>query len=189
MSTDFLAQCAGVVGQANVLAGDDMAGYLTDWRRRFTGRARAVLRPGSTAEVAALVRLCVAQRVPVVPQGGNTGLVLGSVPDASGAAVVLSLARMNRLRAVDPVNDTLTADAGCALQQVQEAAAAAGRLFPLSLASEGSCTIGGNLSTNAGGTAVLRYGNTRELTLGLEVVTAQGEVWDGLRGLRKDNTG
>ncbi len=189
MSTDFLAQCAGVVGQANVLAGDDMAGYLTDWRRRFTGRARAVLRPGSTAEVAALVRLCVAQRVPVVPQGGNTGLVLGSVPDASGAAVVLSLARMNRIRAVDPVNDTLTADAGCALQQVQEAAAAAGRLFPLSLASEGSCTIGGNLSTNAGGTAVLRYGNTRELTLGLEVVTAQGEVWDGLRGLRKDNTG
>ena len=189
MSTDFLAQCVGVVGQANVLAGDDMAGYLTDWRRRFTGRARAVLRPGSTAEVAALVRLCVAQRVPVVPQGGNTGLVLGSVPDASGAAVVLSLARMNRIRAVDPVNDTLTADAGCALQQVQEAAAAAGRLFPLSLASEGSCTIGGNLSTNAGGTAVLRYGNTRELTLGLEVVTAQGEVWDGLRGLRKDNTG
>ncbi len=166
-----------------------MAGYLTDWRRRFSGRARAVLRPGSTAEVAALVRLCMAHRVPIVPQGGNTGLVLGSVPDASGTAVVLSLARMNRIRAVDPVNDTLTADAGCALQQVQEAAATAGRLFPLSLASEGSCTIGGNLSTNAGGTAVLRYGNTRELTLGLEVVTAQGEIWDGLRGLRKDNTG
>ena len=189
MSTDFLAQCAQVAGHANVLAGDDMAGYLTDWRRRFTGRARAVLRPGSTAEVAALVKLCVAHRVPVVPQGGNTGLVLGSVPDASGAAVVLSLARMNRIRAVDPINDTLTAEAGCALQRVQEAAAEAGRLFPLSLASEGSCTIGGNLSTNAGGTAVLRYGNTRELTLGLEVVTAQGEVWDGLRGLRKDNTG
>ncbi len=189
MSTDFLAQCAQLVGHANVLAGDDMAGYLTDWRRRFTGRARAVLRPAGTAEVAALVKLCIAHRVPIVPQGGNTGLVLGSVPDESGTAVVLSLARMNRIRAVDPVNDTLTADAGCALQQVQEAAAAAGRLFPLSLASEGSCTIGGNLSTNAGGTAVLRYGNTRELTLGLEVVTAQGEIWDGLRGLRKDNTG
>ncbi len=189
MSTDFLAQCAAVIGPAQVLAGDDMAGYLTDWRRRFTGRALAVLRPASTAEVAALVRLCVQHQVPMVPQGGNTGLVLGSVPDASGRAVVLSLGRMNRIRTVDAVNDTLTADAGCLLQQVQEAAAAAGRLFPLSLASEGSCTIGGNLSTNAGGTAVLRYGNTRELTLGLEVVTAQGEVWDGLRGLRKDNTG
>ena len=189
MSTDFLAHCAEVVGNANVLTGDDTAGYVTDWRGRFTGRARAVLRPGSTAEVAALVKLCVAHRVPIVPQGGNTGLVLGSVPDASGDAVVLSLARMNRIRAVDPLNDTLTADAGCTLHQVQEAAAAQGRLFPLSLASEGSCTLGGNLSTNAGGTAVLRYGNTRELTLGLEVVTAQGEVWDGLRGLRKDNTG
>ncbi len=189
MSTDFLAQCAQVVGTTNVLAGDDMARHLTDWRGRFTGRARAVLRPANAAEVAALVTLCVQHRVPVVPQGGNTGLVLGSVPDASGNAVVLSLARMNRIRAVDPVNDTLTAEAGCVLQQVQEAAAAAGRLFPLSLASEGSCTIGGNLSTNAGGTAVLRYGNTRELTLGLEVVTARGEIWDGLRGLRKDNTG
>lgn len=189
MSTDFLTRCANVVGNAHVLTGDDMAGYLTDWRRRFTGRARAVLRPGSTAEVAALVKLCVQDRIPIVPQGGNTGLVLGSVPDASGEAVVMSLARMGRIRSVDTINDTLTADAGCTLHQVQEAATAQGRLFPLSLASEGSCTLGGNLSTNAGGTAVLRYGNTRELTLGLEVVTAQGEVWDGLRGLRKDNTG
>ncbi len=189
MSTDFLARCAQVVGDANVLIGDDAASYLTDWRRRFSGRARAVLRPGSTAEVAALQKLCVEHRVPVVPQGGNTGLVLGSVPDASGDAVVLSLSRMHRIRSVDPINDTLTADAGCTLLQLQEAAAAQGRLFPLSLASEGSCTIGGNLSTNAGGTAVLRYGNARELTLGLEVVTAQGEIWDGMRGLRKDNTG
>lgn len=189
MSAEFLAQCAQVVGHTHVLTGDDMAGYLTDWRGRFTGRARAVLRPGSTADVAALVKLCVQHRVPVVPQGGNTGLVLGSVPDQSGDAIVLSLARMNRIRAVDAVNDTLTAEAGCLLQRVQEAAASAGRLFPLSLASEGSCTVGGNLSTNAGGTAVLRYGNTRELTLGLEVVTAQGDIWDGLRGLRKDNTG
>ena len=189
MSTDFLARCTQLVGQANVLTGDDMAAYLTDWRRRHTGRARAVLRPADTNEVAALVKLCVQYRVPIVPQGGNTGLVLGSVPDGGGDAVVLSLGRMNRIRAVDTVNDTLTADAGCPLQNIQEAAAAAGRLFPLSLASEGSCTIGGNLSTNAGGTAVLRYGNTRDLTLGLEVVTAQGEVWNGLRGLRKDNTG
>ena len=124
-----------------------------------------------------------------MPQGGNTGLVLGSVPDHSGTAVVLSLSRLNRIRAVDPINDTLTAEAGCTLHQVQQAAEAHDRLFPLSLASEGSCSIGGNLATNAGGTAVLRYGNTRELTLGLEVVTAQGEIWNGLRGLRKDNTG
>ncbi len=189
MSAAFLAQCRATVGDAQVLTGDDMARFLTDWRGRFTGRALAVLRPADTAEVAALVRHCAQHRVPVVPQGGNTGLVLGSVPDAGGQAVVLSLSRLNRIRAVDAVNDTLTADAGCLLQQVQQAAAEAGRLFPLSLASEGSCTIGGNLSTNAGGTAVLRYGNARELTLGLEVVTAQGEVWDGLRGLRKDNTG
>jgi D-lactate dehydrogenase (cytochrome) len=189
MSTDFLVRCAQVVGSTHVLTGDDTAGYVTDWRKRFTGQARAVLRPGSTAEVAALVKLCTEYRVPIVPQGGNTGLVLGSVPDDSGNAVVMSLSRMNRIRSVDPVNDTLTADAGCTLHQVQEAAAGHGRLFPLSLASEGSCSIGGNLSTNAGGTAVLRYGNAREMTLGLEVVTAQGEVWDGLRGLRKDNTG
>ena len=189
MSAGFLAQCRATVGDAHVLTGEAMARHLTDWRGRFTGRALAVLRPADTAEVAALVRHCIEHRVPVVPQGGNTGLVLGSVPDASGQAVVLSLSRLNRIRAVDAINDTLTAEAGCLLQQVQEAASGAGRLFPLSLASEGSCTIGGNLSTNAGGTAVLRYGNARELTLGLEVVTAQGEVWNGLRGLRKDNTG
>ena len=189
MSAEFLAQCAQRIGQQYVLVGDDMSGYLTDWRRRFTGNAQAVLRPASTDEVAALVQLCVAHRVPIVPQGGNTGLVLGSVPDQSGTAVVLSLARLNRIRAVDPVNNTLIAEAGCTLHQVQQAAEAQHRLFPLSLAAEGSCTIGGNLATNAGGTAVLRYGNTRELTLGLEVVNAQGEVWHGLRGLRKDNTG
>ncbi len=185
----FLYACEAVVGKTNLIVGEDMARYLTDWRGRFTGKARAVLRPADTEQVAALVRLCNECRVPIVPQGGNTGLVLGSVPDDSGQAIVLSLARMNRIREVDPVNDTLTAEAGCLLQQVQEAAAAAGRLFPLSLASEGSCTLGGNLSTNAGGTAVLRYGNARELALGLEVVTADGRIWDGLRGLRKDNTG
>ncbi|MCD2516577.1 FAD-binding oxidoreductase [Massilia sp. G4R7] len=187
---DFLAGLAAIVGPERVLhdaAG--MAPFLTDWRGRFTGRARAVVLPGSSAEVAAVVAACAVARVPVVPQGGRTGLVLGSVPDAGGAAVVLSLRRLNRIRHVDPFNRTMLVEAGCILQDIQEAAASAGMLFPLSLAAEGSCTIGGNLSTNAGGTAVLRYGNTRELCLGLEVVTAQGQVWDGLRGLRKDNTG
>jgi FAD/FMN-containing dehydrogenase len=187
---DFLAQCRAVLGDAYVLdTAADMAPFLTDWRGRFTGKAAAVLRPGTVEQVAALVRACAEHRVALVPQGGNTGLVLGSVPDASGAAVVLSLARLNTIRQVDTVNRTMTVDAGCILQQIQEAAAAQGCLFPLSLAAEGSCTIGGNLSTNAGGTAVLRYGNTRELCLGLEVVTPQGEIWSGLRGLRKDNTG
>ncbi|RSZ55933.1 FAD-binding oxidoreductase [Massilia atriviolacea] len=166
-----------------------MAPFLTDWRGRFTGRALAVLRPADPQQVAQLVQACAAQRVPIVPQGGKTGLVLGGVPDASGRAVVLSLARLNRVRALDTVNRTITVDAGCILHTIQQAAAAEGCLFPLSLAAEGSCSIGGNLSTNAGGTAVLRYGNTRELCLGLEVVTAQGDIWNGLRGLRKDNTG
>ncbi|NRR31219.1 FAD-binding oxidoreductase [Oxalobacteraceae bacterium] len=187
---EFLTECRRIAGAAFVLtSADDMAPYLTDWRGRFTGRAAAVLRPSTVPQVAALVAACAQWRVPLVPQGGKTGLVLGGIPDASGAAVVLSLARLNTVRAVDPVNRTMTVDAGCILQHVQEAAAQAGCLFPLSLAAEGSCTIGGNLSTNAGGTAVLRYGNTRELCLGLEVVTPQGEIWDGLRGLRKDNTG
>jgi FAD/FMN-containing dehydrogenase len=187
---DFLERCRQVVGPGHVLTADlDTAPYLTDWRGRFTGRTRAVLLPGSPAEVAQLVTLCAHFRIPVVPQGGRTGLVLGSVPDATGAAVLLSLRRLNRIRAVDPANRTMTVDAGCILHDVQQAAAAHGLLFPLSLAAEGSCTIGGNLSTNAGGTGVLRYGNTRELCLGLEVVTAGGDVWDGLRGLRKDNTG
>jgi len=186
----FIEQCRAVVG-ANYVITDpaDMAPFLTDWRQRFTGAAIAIVKPGSTDEVAALVKLCDEHEVPIVPQGGNTGLVLGSVPDDSGRAIVLSLQRLNRVRATDTVNNTMTVDAGCILENIQNAAAEAGRLFPLSLAAEGSCTIGGNLSTNAGGTAVLRYGNTRELCLGLEVVTAQGEVWNGLRGLRKDNTG
>ncbi|MGE5651799.1 MAG: FAD-binding oxidoreductase [Bacillota bacterium] len=187
---NFLDRCRGTVGTSHVLtAPNDTAAFLTDWRRRFTGKALAVVKPGSTAEVAAVVRLCNEFRVPIVPQGGNTGLVLGSVPDDSGTAIILSLTRLNRIRTVDTVNNTMTVESGCILEQVQNAAAEASRLFPLSLAAEGSCTIGGNLSTNAGGTAVLRYGNTRELCLGLEVVTPQGEIWDGLRGLRKDNTG
>ena len=187
---NFLDSCREAIGASHVITNEaDMASYLVDWRRRYTGRAQAVLRPGSVEEVAALVRLCTEARVPICPQGGNTGLVLGSVPDQSGQAVVLSLGRMNRIRDIDLVNNTMTVDAGCILATIQQAADERDRLFPLSLGAEGSCTIGGNLSTNAGGTGVLRYGNTRELCLGLEVVTAQGEVWEGLRGLRKDNTG
>ena len=190
MSEEFLSHCRHIVGEPFVLVtAADMAPFLDDWRGRYTGKALAVLRPADTGQVAQLVKACAHWRVPLVPQGGRTGLVLGSVPDDSGTAVVLSLSRMNRVRSIDAVNRTMTVDAGCILQQVQDAAALHDCLYPLSLASEGSCTVGGNLSTNAGGTAVLRYGNARELCLGLEVVTPQGEVWSGLRGLRKDNTG
>jgi D-lactate dehydrogenase (cytochrome) len=163
--------------------------YLLEARRLYRGATRLVVRPGSTAEVAAVVRVCAEAGLRIVPQGGNTGLVVGGVPPEDGHNIVLALGRMNRIRAIDPINFTMTVEAGCILAQVQEAAAEADRLFPLSLGAEGSCQIGGNLSTNAGGIAVLRYGNTRELTLGLEVVLADGRVWDGLRGLRKDNTG
>ncbi len=184
------SRLAAIVGAAHVLCADaDLAPYLVDWRGRYRGRARAVVRPRSTAEVSAVVAACAAARTPIVPQGGNTGQCGGATPDGSGAAVVLSLTRMNRVRAVDRDNATLTVDARVTLAAVQQAAADAGMLFPLSLAAEGSCTIGGNLSTNAGGTAVLRYGNTRELVLGVEAVLADGRIWDGLRGLRKDNTG
>ena len=177
------------VGVPQVLTDGDLSAYERDWRQRAQGRALAVVRPGSTAEVAAVVRACAAVGVSIVPQGGNTGLAVGSVPDASGTQVLLSLRRLNRVRAIDRANLTIEAEAGCILQNLQSAAQQADLLFPLSLAAEGSCTIGGNLATNAGGTQVLRYGNARELCLGLEVVTAQGDVWNGLSGLRKDNTG
>jgi FAD/FMN-containing dehydrogenase len=190
ISPEFLNACRDILGAGQVLTDpEDMAAYLTDWRGRFTGSAAAVLRPADTQQVAAVIALCAAAKVPVVPQGGNTGLVLGSVPDRTGNAVVLSMKRMNRIRSMDLVNNTITVEAGCILETVQDAASEAGRLFPLSLAAEGSCTIGGNLATNAGGTAVLRYGSMRDLCLGLEVVTADGKIWEGLRGLRKDNTG
>ncbi|MCB2023212.1 MAG: FAD-binding oxidoreductase [Ottowia sp.] len=153
------------------------------------GRALAVALPGSTQEVAEVVKACQRHQVAIVPQGGNTGLAVGSVPDVSGRQLVLSLRRMDKVRAIDAANGTVTVEAGCILQNLQQTVADAGLLFPLSLAAEGSCTIGGNLGTNAGGTGVLRYGNARDLCLGLEVVNAQGEVWDGLSGLRKDNTG
>lgn len=186
----FLDQCRQLIGDAYVLTTEsDMASYLLDHRQRYTGKAIAVLKPANTQQVADIVKLCAAQRIAIVPQGGNTGLVQGSVPDQTGHSVVLSLLRLNQVRQVDSINNTITVDAGCILKQVQDAADAVDRLFPLSLAAEGSCTIGGNLSTNAGGVAVLHYGNCRALCLGLEVVTPEGEIWNGLRGLRKDNTG
>ncbi|MDO9290635.1 MAG: FAD-binding oxidoreductase [Hydrogenophaga sp.] len=189
----LLDQLRAIVGATHVLTHDDPATDLSawenDWRQRARGCALAVVRPGNTGEVSEVVKACAAAGVSIVPQGGNTGLVVGSVPDDSGTQVVLSLTRMNRVRAIDGANLTMTVDAGCVLQALQEAAEQAGFLFPLSLAAEGSCTIGGNLATNAGGTQVVRYGNARDLCLGLEVVTAQGAVWHGLTGLRKDNTG
>ncbi len=174
----------------HVLFRDDaMSPHLVDWRGRYRGSAICVVQPGSTAEVSAVVAACARAAVPIVPQGGNTGLCGAATPSPEGGVVVVSLARLNRIRSIDPANNTMTVEAGCLLHTVREAAAAAGRLFPLSLAAEGSCQIGGNLSTNAGGVQVLRYGNARELTLGLEVVLPGGEVWDGLRALRKNNTG
>jgi FAD/FMN-containing dehydrogenase len=187
--TELLNTLRQIVGAANVLNEGDLTAWELDWRRRERGRALAVVRPAATLEVAQVVKACAAAGVSMVPQGGNTGMVVGSTPDASGTQVVLSLTRMNKVRVLDAGNLTITVDAGCVLQNLQEECEKAGFLFPLSLASEGSCTIGGNLGTNAGGTQVVRYGNTRELCLGLEVVTAQGEIWDGLSGLRKDNTG
>jgi FAD/FMN-containing dehydrogenase len=186
----FIEALAAEVGAANVLTDPgDMAPYLIDWRRQFSGPAECVVRPASTAEVAAVVAHCARERVAVVPQGGNTGLCGASVPGGAQREIVLSLARMNRVRALDPLNDTLTVEAGCVLAEIQRVAREAGRLFPLSLGAEGSCRIGGNLSTNAGGVNVLRFGNARDQVLGLEVVLPDGRVWDGLRGLRKDNTG
>ncbi|WP_343603015.1 FAD-binding oxidoreductase [Roseateles sp.] len=191
MSAALIDALRACLGQAHVLlpGEHDLSGYERDWRKRYAGRALAVVRPADTAQVAAIVSLAREHGVALVPQGGNTGLVGGGVPDDSGTQLLLSLQRLNRVRQIDPANLTMTVDAGCVLQQVQQAARDAGLLFPLSLAAEGSCTIGGNLATNAGGTQVLRYGNARELCLGLEVVTADGTVWDGLSGLRKDNTG
>ena len=179
------------LGHAHVLTADqtDLSSYEQDWRKRIRGKALAVVRPANTQEVSDVIKACAQAGVSVVPQGGNTGLVVGSIPDASGTQVLLSLQRMNAVRHIDTDNLTLTVEAGCILQNVQQAAELAGFLFPLSLGAEGSCTIGGNLATNAGGTQVLRYGNARDLCLGLEVVTATGDVLHGLSGLRKDNTG
>src|SRR3979409_916665 len=179
-----------IVGAANVLTDpQDTAPYFTDWRKQYSGSAECVVRPVSTAEVARVVALCAGHDVAIGPQGGNTGLSGGSVPTGKRREIVLALGRMNRVRELDRLNDTITVEAGCVPANVQRAADEVGRLFPLSLAAEGSCQIGGNLSTNAGGINVLRYGTARDPVLGLEVVVPDGRVWNGLRALRKDNTG
>ena len=172
-----------------LVADDEMAPYLVDWRGQTRGDALCVARPATTREAAAVVRACAESGVPIVPQGGNTSLCGGATPDTMRPAVVLSTARMNRIRGIDKATNAIVAEGGCTLAAVQDAALSADRLFPLGLGSEGSCQIGGAVSTNAGGTAVLRYGNVRDLVLGLEVVLPDGAIWDGLRTLRKDNTG
>ena len=186
--TDFLSQASALLGPAHVLT-NDLASYSTDWRGKFTGMPLAVCRPADTAQVAALVKLCAAHGVAIVPQGGNTSMCGGATPDGSGHQLIISLTRLNRVLDISPLNNTMTVQAGCVLQTLQELAAAHDRLFPLSLGAEGSCQIGGNIATNAGGVQVLRYGNTRDLVLGLEVVLADGQVLNVLKALRKDNTG
>src|SRR6266481_5453949 len=188
--TDFLDKLRGIVGERGLIT--DAQGqhpYLTDWRDNYLGTALAIVRPATTEEVAAVVKLCAAEKVAIVPQGGNTGMVGGGTPHENGHEIVLSLNRMNRIVEIDEIGYSMTVEAGVVLKAIQETAAQHDRLFPLSLAAEGSCTIGGNLSTNAGGVQVLHYGNARQLVLGLEVVTPQGEIWNGLRALKKDNTG
>ena len=187
---NLIDQLTQLLGKQFVLTDDqEKSPYLTDWRKRFTGKALAVVLPKVTSEVAQIVQLCAAANVAIVPQGGHTGFCGGATPDNTGKQIILNLKRMNHIRELDVANQTITLEAGCILQSVQEQAAAQDFLFPLSLGAEGSCMIGGNLATNAGGTNVLRYGNTRDLCLGLEVVTAKGEIWNGMKGLRKDNTG
>ncbi len=189
-TTPLVSALIKLLGPQGVLTSpEDLEPHVVDWRGVYRGKTAAVARPSNTREVAAVMALCAESGVPVVPQGGNTGMCGASIPNAGGNEIVLSLARMNKVLDVDPLNNTLTAEAGCVLAAIQQAATDAGRLFPLSLGAEGSCQIGGNLSTNAGGVNVLRYGNTRDLVLGVEVVLPDGRIWNGLRGLRKDNTG
>lgn len=184
----LISKLTQVVGpQAIVTDARELEPFVNDWRGIYEGRALAAVRPANADEVAAVVRICAETNTPVVPQGGNTGMCGASVPQ--GDCVVLTLGRMNKIREVDTLNNTMTVEAGCVLANIQQAAADVDRLFPLSLGAEGSCQIGGNLSTNAGGVNVLRYGNTRDLVLGLEVVLADGRIWNGMRSLRKDNTG
>ncbi|AUN95149.1 FAD-binding oxidoreductase [Pseudazoarcus pumilus] len=187
---NVISALADALGESQVIVDEAaQAQWLTDWRGRYRGQALAVVFPQNTGEVAAAVRICAQAGVAMVPQGGNTGLCGGATPTGEQRSVVINLSHMKRVLAVDTANDTLTVEAGCTLATVQQVAADNGRLFPLSLASEGSCEVGGNLSTNAGGVQVLRYGNMRELVLGVEVVLSDGRIWDGLRALRKDNTG
>ena len=188
--SEALASFARAVGSANVLTDPDLvASYLSEPRGLYFGRALAIVRPGSTAEVSQVVKICAAAKIAMVPQGGNTGLVGGQTPDASGSAIVLSLTRMKQIREIDALNDTMVVEAGVTLAEAQAAAESVDRLFPLALASEGTATIGGVLSTNAGGVAVLAYGNARDLATGVEAVIADGSVVNALTKLRKDNTG
>ena len=187
---NFVEKVEAVLGPRGVLRDAvEIERHLVDFWGQAKGSSSLVLKPASTEEVAAVVRLAGAHRVPLVPQSGNTGLVAGGIPDGSGEQVVLSLERMSRIRAIDPAGDYLTAEAGCVLADIHAAAEGIDRLFPLSLGSQGSCRIGGNISTNAGGVNVLRYGMTRQLVMGLEVVLGDGSIWNGLKGLKKDNTG
>jgi FAD/FMN-containing dehydrogenase len=188
--TDLITDLHAIVGDRGIVAdATELAQVLNDWRGLYSGNAAAVVRPASRDELAAVVALCAARKITIVPQGGNTGMCGGATPPAGGNGIVICLSRLNRIIEVDAANNTITVEAGCILANIQQAAAAAGRLFPLSLGAEGSCQIGGNISTNAGGVNVLRYGNTRDLVLGLEAVLPDGRIWRGLRGLRKDNTG
>ena len=186
----FVDKLRSIVGDKGLILDDQgKHPYLTDWRENYLGSALAIVRPATTEEVAAVVKLCAAEKVAIVPQGGNTGMSGGGTPHETGGEIVLSLTRMNRILEVDTIGYAMTVEAGVVLKTIQEAAAEHDRLFPLSLGAEGSCTIGGNLSTNAGGVQVLHYGNARNLVLGLEVVLPSGEIWNGLRALKKDNTG
>ena len=187
--TSLLETLAAITGPAGLLTGTDAAPMLADWRSLYQGAALAVLRPGSTEELSACVKACVAAGVPMVPQGGNTSMVGGATPDESGRQIVIALTRMNRVRSIDTTDMTMVVEAGLVLKTAQDVAREAGALFPLSLGAEGSATIGGVLSTNAGGNTTVRYGNARELMLGLECVMPDGTIWNGLRRLRKDNTG
>ena len=190
VASSIIERIAVAVGPQGLLTDPaDIEPYAVDWRGLHRGATPAVVRPASVEQVAAVVRICAETRTPVVPQGGNTGQCNGAVPRAGGSDFVISLGRLNRILEVDALNNTVTVQAGCILAAVQQAAADVARLFPLSLGAEGTCQIGGNLSTNAGGSNVLRYGNTRDLVLGLEVVLPDGRIWNGLRALRKDNTG
>jgi len=189
-TASILARIGAIVGPQGLITDPrDLEPYLADWRGFYRGAAPAVVRPAGTDQVAAVVKICAETGTAIVPQGGNTGMSGAATPPAAGGGIVLQLGRMNRILGLDALNNTVTVEAGCILANIQQAARDAGRLFPLSLGAEGSCQIGGNLATNAGGINVLRYGNARDLTLGLRVVLPDGRVWDGLRGLRKDNTG
>jgi len=190
LTPDLVARFAGIVGSDHALSDPDLQlPYLREWRDQFTGTSPLVLRPASTEQVAAIMRLAAEHHLPIVPQTGNTGLVGGQTPHATNSEIVVSLARMNRVRDLNAAGYTMTVEAGMTLAEVQAAAEGVGRMFPLALPSQDSCRIGGNLATNAGGVGVLAYGNTRQLVLGIEVVLADGRVWDGLRGVKKDNSG